>query len=493
MTATTPQHRVPPSTVSIRQRTKAMLCRATALVGAAWLTTAPVHAAAPPEAPATPMSFGQCADRDLPREIAPRVQCGSITVEENRERPNGRTITLPVLRIVSPAASKQDPVFVLNGGPGDANIDTIRPAPMMSAQHDIYYVGYRGADGASAMTCPEFGPPLSAPKLFDKDALENIALAGKACAARLQASGNSLMHYSMFDVIEDLEEVRSAIGAARVNLFSVSYGTRLAQYYARRHPKSIARSAMFAVNPPGHFVFSAHVNDQVLDRLTVLCAADSFCASQTSNLGATIRASLKAGERSGDPAIDDARTQLALFQMLYSRKTTAMFVTAAIAAENGNLEPLAQAAPLVEQGMQGVIFGDLFSKGSIDLYHYPALLASFAATDESMGSPFDMLYMTASKYWPAAPVPAGYHRAAYDPTPTLLVNGDIDVSTPLLFVQAELMPYLPNGKLVVLKDYGHSDFARQPEGLDVLVTKFFADGTVDTSSMKDDPYRFGQQ
>lgn len=300
------------------------------------------------------------------------------------------------------------------------------------------------------------------------------------------------MHYSIFDVIEDLEQVRSAIGAAKVNLFSVSYDTRVAQFYSRRHPASIARSAMAAVNPPGHFVFSAYANDRVLDRLTVLCAADSFCAAQTGNLGATIRASLKAGERSGHPAIDDARTQLALFQMLYSRKGTAMFAAAAIAAENGNLEPLAQAAPLIGQGLEGVVFGDLFSKGSIDIYRYPALAASFAATGKSMGSPFDILYMTASKYWPVAPVPAGYHRATYDPTPTLLINGDIDVSTPLLFIQAELMPYLPNGELVVLKDYGHSDFARQP-GIDAMVTKFYADGTVDTSTLKDDPYRFGPQ
>lgn len=493
MTVTTQQNRPSPSAPSARKRIGMMVSSSAAIAGAAWLMASAAQAATAASAPTPPLSFGECTDMQLPPEIAPRAQCGSITVQENRERPNGRTITLPVFRILSSGKTARDPVFVLNGGPGDANIDTIRPAPLMSAQHDIYYVGYRGADGASAMTCPEFGPPLAAPRLFDAQARENIALAGKACAARLRAAGFDLTRYTMFDVIDDLEQVRAAIGAARVNLFSVSYGTRLAQYYARRHPGSIARSAMFAVNPPGHFVFSAHVNDQVLDRLTILCAADSFCASRTSDLGATLRAALKAGERSGNPAIDDARTQLALFQTLYGRASTAMFIAAAIEAEKGNLEPLAQGAKLVDGGLKNVIYGDLFSKGSLDLYHYPALLPSFAATDRSMGSPFDIFYMTASKYWPVAPVPAGYDRAAYDPTPTLLVNGDIDLSTPLLFVQAELMPYLPNGKLVVFKDYGHSDFGRQRHGLDVMVTRFYADGTVDTSAIKDDPYRFGPE
>lgn len=491
MTAMTPPNRLHLPIRSPRKQAKTLFCGATALAGTVWLAATPTQAMTPAKAPAPIISFSKCAGADLPPQIAPSVQCGSLTVQENREHPNGRTITLPILRINSSAKVKHDPVFVLNGGPGSANIGEITPVPNISAQHDIYYVGYRGTDGASAMACPEFGPPVTAPKLFDPEALENIALAGKACAARLQAAGNDLKHYSMFDVIEDMEQVRSAIGAAKVNLFSISYGTRLAQYYARRHPTSISRSAMFGVNPPGHFVFSAYVNDRVLDRLTTLCAADEFCVSQTSNLGATMRAALKAGEKSGNPAIDDARTQLALFQMLYSRDTTAMFIAAAFEAEKGNLEPLAQAGPFIDGALQGPIYGDLFSKGSTDIYHYPALRASFAATDKSMGSPYDVINMTASKYWPVTPVPAEYRRAAYDPTPTLLVNGDIDVSTPLLFVEAELMPYLPNGYLVVLKDYGHSDFVRQLDGIDRMVAKFYADGTVDTSSVHDEPYHFG--
>ncbi len=491
MSAPTKPNRVSPSMLTVRKRAKTLLRAATGLTVTVWLAAAPVQAKAPAKASVPLMSLGKCAGMELPPPIAKSAQCGSITVEENRDRPNGRTIILPVLRIASLAKTTRDPVFVLNGGPGSANIGDITPVPSISAKHDIYYVGYRGADGASALTCPEFSVPLTAPKLFDPAALENIALAGKACAARLLAAGNDLKHYTMFDVIEDMEQVRSAIGADKVNLFSISYGTRLAQFYARRHPTSIARSAMFGVNPPGHFVFSAYVNDQVLDRLTTLCAADRFCASQTGNLGATLRAALKAGERPGKPAIDDARTQLALFQMLYGRDTTAMFIAAAIEAEKANLEPLAQAGPFMNGALQGPIYGDLFSKGSTDIYHYPALRASFPATEKSMGSPYDLMYMTASKYGPVAPVPAGYHRAAYDPTPTLLVNGDIDVSTPLLFIQAELMPYLPNGKLVVLKDYGHSDFPRQLDAIDKMVAKFYADGTVDRSLVRDEPYHFG--
>lgn len=475
-----------PFTRAARGRATALLYGATALASAACLSPQSGYATTP----AAPISFARCKDVDLPPAIAERAECGTMMVEQDRGQPDGHTLSLPVLRVASLAKLKGEPVFVLNGGPGSPNIGRITPLPLLSAEHDIYYVGYRGADGTGALRCPEYQRPLAAGKLFDAAALEKIALAGKACSARLKAAGTDPVHYSMFDVIEDLEAVRTAIGAQKINLFSISYGTRLAQFYARQHPSSIARSAMFGANPPGHFVFRAYTNDRVLDRLTVLCAADSGCSSRTRNLGDTLRASLKAGGRPGKPAIDSARTQLALFQMLYGRKTTALYVDAAIDAENGNPERLAQTASLIDEALQGIVYGDLFSKASTDLGHYPALLPTFAATDNSMGSPFDMFFMAASKYWPIGPMPAGFDRAAYDPTPTLVVNGDIDVSTPLLFIQAELMPYLPNGKLVVLKDYGHLDFVRQLAGLDAMVTQFYADGTVDTSFLKDDPYRF---
>ena len=44
------------------------------------------------------------------------------------------------------------------------------------------------------------------------------------------------------------------MGYKRIDLFSESAGTRTAMIYAWRHPKSVHRSIMLAVNPPGHFL-----------------------------------------------------------------------------------------------------------------------------------------------------------------------------------------------------------------------------------------------
>jgi pimeloyl-ACP methyl ester carboxylesterase len=107
-----------------------------------------------------------------------------------------------------------------------------------------------------------------------------------------------------------------------------------------------------------------------------------------------------------------------------------------------------------------------------------------------MGSPWDAFYASLAAGWPIPPTPPKYLRAATDLTPTLIINGDIDVSTPLVFIERELMPFLPNGKLVVLKDYSHNDFMRQEEAVGHMIAGFFRNGMVDQSRIAADPFVF---
>ena len=56
---------------------------------------------------------------------------------------------------------------------------------------------------------------------------------------RDELSKNSdLRMYTTSIAVRDLEQVRQALGYERINLYGNSYGTRVAQHYARRFPKS---------------------------------------------------------------------------------------------------------------------------------------------------------------------------------------------------------------------------------------------------------------
>ena len=85
--------------------------------------------------------------------------------------------------------------------------------------------------------------------------------------------------------------------------------------------------------------------------------------------------------------------------------------------------------------------------------------------------------------WPASPHEEGYRSVRTSRVETLLVGGELDVATPPQVATRELLPYLPNGREVVLPGFGHTQsfFDDQPEAGTRLVLTFLESGRVDVS------------
>ena len=100
-----------------------------------------------------------------------------------------------------------------------------------------------------------------------------------------------------------------------------------------------------------------------------------------------------------------------------------------------------------------------------------------------IGSPGTILW-TGSEYIEQMPtlIPEEYRQLQVSDVETLLVNGNIDLSTPVENAK-ELLPYLSNGELVILSEMGHTqDVAgKQPEAFRHLVETFYLEGLVDDS------------
>ena len=79
----------------------------------------------------------------------------------------------------------------------------------------------------------------------------------------------------------NLEAVRAALGYDKVNLYGVSYGSRVALVYLRSHPERVRSAALHGVVPtdakaPLHFAGDAQ---RSLDLLLAECEADAACRS----------------------------------------------------------------------------------------------------------------------------------------------------------------------------------------------------------------------
>lgn len=158
------------------------------------------------------------------------AKCGSYKVWEDRDARKGRQIDLSIIVLSALEANKKpDPFFMLQGGPGDAPSFNARfygkAFQDIRRARDLVLVDLRGTGKSGALFCPELGRP-GPDGIIDADFLSVVAV--RACRARLERNAD-LRLYTTEVAVDDLDEVRQALGYGRINVYGTSYGSRVAQ------------------------------------------------------------------------------------------------------------------------------------------------------------------------------------------------------------------------------------------------------------------------
>jgi pimeloyl-ACP methyl ester carboxylesterase len=412
------------------------------------------------------------------------AEYGTLTVLEDRAEPDGRRIHLPVVRVKSTASEPGFPVFLLEGGPGQTNVPA-RPPAWVLENHDAVMVGYRGVDGSVSLECPEIGAAMVTDRPLSTASIERTGRAFKACHDRLIAAGVDVDRYTMLDVIDDLEVARRALGYERVHLYSESYGTRVAYLYALRYPESVHRSLMVGVNPPGHFDWEPKSVDGVIEAYGELWKENA--GAYAPDLAGIVRRVLATLPKKWYVfTIDPDKVRCMAFMMLYHLETAVQVLEAFVAADEGDYAGLALLSFFFDQMIGSAVnWGDNVSKAmSADYEPERDYITDMNPPSSILGSPFSQL-LGLMRYggWPIQPIPEEYRRLAPSAVPTLMVNGNLDASTPAQYAERELLPQLENGEFVVLSNMGHVNdvLSIQPEAFQHMAKTFFLNGTVDSS------------
>src|SRR5262249_6797590 len=92
-------------------------------------------------------------------------------------------------------------------------------------------------------------------------------------------------YYTTALAVADLEAVRRALGYDRINLYGVSYGTRVAQQYLRRHAATVRALILDGVVPPTLIVGPAMAEDAqgALTRIFARCTREAGCGARFGN------------------------------------------------------------------------------------------------------------------------------------------------------------------------------------------------------------------
>ena len=424
------------------------------------------------------------------------AECGTLVVPENRDQAGSRLIALPVVRIPARSQAPAEPVFYLQGGPGQSNLSWAPPDWLLE-NHDVVFVGYRGIDGTVKLSCPEVTRALKAhvsKDLFSERARAESVAATQQCAARFQEAGVDLSGYTIPGVIEDVEAARSALGYDRINLLSESYGTRVAQIYAYMHPESLHRLVLIGVNTPGHFVWDPAVFDKMIGQISELCAQDASCSSRTNDFARTMYdVNHNMPKRWLFFNIDPDTVRYGTQFMFLDNPMMPMIFDAYLAAAEGDPSGLAMLNLMVSMApIDRQIFGDQVSKAmSVDLETYGGL-ESVSLGNSVMGAPWAEQIWPLAEQWPMELIPSDLREFQESDVEMLLVNGTMDFSTPPTALD-EARPYYHRAQMVLLPEFSHiTDVMAtlQPEAFERLVTSYYETGVADSSLYVYEPLSF---
>jgi pimeloyl-ACP methyl ester carboxylesterase len=313
--------------------------------------------------------------------------------------------------------------------------------------------------------------------------------------------------------VTDLEALRVALGYPSLNLMGTSYGTRVAQHFARRYPDSTRTIVLDGVVPPqlplGPEIATEaqRALDDILDR----CGRDDACNARFPEIDLDFE-SLRARVTTApvnvtlpDPttgrleSLAFGRNELAaaIRLLAYQPRSIAILPLLIHEAANNNFIPLAAQFQLTVSSVS-----DALSLGM----HNSVVCSEdlpFIDRDEIDFAMLDATYIGALQFealeaicsiWPRGPIDDDFAAPLATDIPVLLLSGEADPITPPRYAELAAVA-LGNARHLIGKNQGHGQLAAgcmpriiadfvataDPAGLDVgcmdntFVMPFFLD------------------
>jgi pimeloyl-ACP methyl ester carboxylesterase len=350
-------------------------------------------------------------------------------------------------------------LLVLSGGPGQPGLPILngyvsRALAAEQHQYRIVVFDQRGT-GAGALDCKALQREMGS-----SDLTPPKASAVRACARKL---GARRKFFGTDDVVADMESLRRALGIAKWSLDGISYGTYVGERYGLVHPSHVSKLVLDSVVPQ-----VGETDLGLVEFAAVRRVLRSVCGNScVADLAAVVRR-----DQVG-PQLFDALTFDSIADPTYSKFwNVPAALHAAARGHRKQLDRFLAAALRYQRYPASLLDQGLHASTLCADWRYPwgtsaaplagraaKLRAAVARIPASKLYPFDQRTASGNGFvrqclpWaPTRPTPLPHGKLR---VPTLLVNGDHDLSTPLAWARQQLAR-TPHGKLVVVPGAGHS-------------------------------------
>ncbi|HEY6760480.1 MAG TPA: alpha/beta fold hydrolase [Baekduia sp.] len=432
----------------------------------------------------------------------PNFRCGTVTVPLDRSGRVPGTVRLAVA-VEAPRKDASGFLLALSGGPGQPAVafaDSFRASLGPALAHRrLVVMDQRGTGQSGVLKCG---------LLQDLGSLDvvNTRLV-EACA---NVVGPARQFYSTTDSAQDIDAVRQAIGAPKLELMGVSYGTYVAVQYARQFPASTDGLILDSVvGPDGIDPYYLDTFERLPRILREQCAGGR-CRFATkdpvADLGVLTRTLAAHGPLRGRvPDSSGALRETAvhdeseLLLMIMSGDLNP-FLQAALpgaidAADHGDAAPLLRLRHLAEgpytpASELSATLNVATTCADVRLPYslldpvglrWQKWLHGIDGLADSAFAPFSRLAVLDTSVahdclrWPQGDTPAAPSTAPLPDVPALILSGRLDTRTPTENAK-ELLPLLPQGQLVTVAGTGHDVLDSDITGCAALALKRFADG-----------------
>lgn len=442
------------------------------------------------------------------------IECGFITVPENRSNPDSRLIRVHFVKIAAtgdPDAEegeageepkqerRNDPVIYLTGGPGVAvapYVERLREHELVRYR-DLYILEQRGI-GASGEPCPYFNDTNRA-ALWTESVYEAEVEEGERmrdCFRVAAAAGIDLSGYNTIENARDVRALREALGLEQWNVWGISYGSHLGQMLLREDPEGVRAIVLDAIVPNeiGELMRIGRWASLVLDNIVSTCEGAAVC----DNLEARFEAALEKAK--AEPVVVETdNTELypagkvrfggeilafAPFAMMYEQDEhpaiPAVMDTLITAVETRDMTVFDLLAS-DDDGPEGIAISLGMANAIRCNDGYYAAAARVAASDLEENPRFRNLVFTpeGAAYQARVCEEEGLgprNREAYAPVESdvsvLVVNGGWDPVTPPPLARA-IMPGFSNGRYIEVPYAGHGPTRSMSECAGGVLTAFF--------------------
>ncbi len=386
-----------------------------------------------------PASLGAC---DVPG-LSPRTRCGTVTVPEDRARPGGRQLKIRFAVLPSSGPVKDAPLVMLPGGPGLGGVasgpGTDQMFGAMLAGRDLLMIDQRGAGASNPLACAM--PEDSGEALGSMAGSEAERV--RTCRAELEKVAD-LRLYDTRQAVLDMDVVRQALGYPKLDMFGMSYGTRVALDYIRLYPDHVGETVIRAAAPVQMMLpfWTPRDAQHAFSRVVAACEAQADCAARHPDLAANLRAAVarldkgpvkisvvdpRTGKRE-ETDLDRNGFSSTLFFLLYVPEFYVHIPPLIEQAAAGNFSPMVQAmAPAMMGTGEQIAWGMRWSViCSEDVPRIDRRRLEAATRDTFMGPGSVISELDACALWPKGDVPADYFEPLRSDKPVLIISGEMD-------------------------------------------------------------------